>query len=85
MRLLLLIGFVLAASASAAQGRPPARRADAVQHWYHPTGYSCPAWRYPPQTKLAADSARAACNRFADRWLKGVRCQPKSGRAFPSC
>ncbi len=84
MRLLLLLGFVLAASASAAQGRPPART-DSVQHWYHPTGYSCPAWRYPPATKPAADSARAACNRFADRWLKGVRCQPKSGRAIPSC
>ena len=84
MRLVLLLGLVLAASASTAQGRPPVRRAY-VQYWFHPTGYSCPAWRYPPTTRPAADSARAACNRYADRWLKGVRCQPMSGRAIPSC
>ncbi len=84
MRHVLLLALVLAASASAAQGRPPARRAE-LRHWFHPTGYSCPAWQYPPQARPAADSARAACNRYADRWLKGVRCQSRSGRAIPSC
>lgn len=84
MRLALLVALVIAASASAVQGRPPAKRAE-LRYWYHPTGHSCPAWQYPPATKPAADSARAACNRFAERWLKGVRCQSRSGRSTPSC
>ncbi len=84
MRFVLLLSIVLAASASAAQGRPPVTRAD-LRHWFHPTGYSCPAWQYPPAMKPAADSARAACNRYANRWLKGVHCQSRSGRAIPSC
>jgi hypothetical protein len=89
MRLGLLLGLLLAATASAAQAVPPvggrpAKSAD-VRHWYHPTGYSCPAWRYQPTAKPAADSARAACTRYAERWLKGVRCLSRSGRATPSC
>lgn len=63
--------------------KPPPKKEVTEKTWLAPKGKACPIFRYGPDTTL--QEAAANCSDYCAKTKACLRCEKRSGEAYPTC